>query len=102
MAEGERSLTIFGWVVPGASKKRSASLEKSQSRSSSILQNRKSREQIKNSDFSAHRPQKSVTVIEGKKNLILYVEEDGDEEPESMSEKKVTLEVDYAASGIEG
>jgi hypothetical protein len=102
MAEAERSLTIFGWLIPGVTRKRSVSQDKLQSRSSSILQRGRSKEPAKPSDNKAHRLQKSVTVIEGKKSVILHIEEDDDDDQEHTSDKKVTLEVDYAATGLEG
>jgi hypothetical protein len=102
MAQAERNLTVIGWVLPGTAKRRTLSRELIASRSSSILQHRNTKSQMKATEPISHAKKKSVTIIEGRKNLILYLEEDQEDAKYPQGDNKVMMQVDYAASGDEG
>lgn len=102
MSQTERNLTVVGWVLPGTAKRRTLSRDLIGSRSSSILHHRQSKSQVKPSEQVSRSQQKSVTIIEGRKNLMLYLGEDRQDLERPQAETKVTMHVDYAASGDEG
>lgn len=102
MAKAERNMTIVGWVLPGTAKKRTLSRERVVSGSSSILHHRPSREMLKSPEPVNRAARKSVTIIEGKRKLMLYLEEDQEEATSPQPDSKVMMQVDFAANGIEG
>ncbi len=99
-----RGLKVIGWVLPSEVKRRSLSRSRSRSRSSSILYGqpgvRSSRERLKITTNTEEIQARTVSVLDGKKNLLLYIEVEPS--PTVTKDRRVTLEVDWAVSGEEG
>lgn len=103
MTSGERSLTVIGWILPGKALRRELNRTRSRSRSSSILYAPRHTKELPTREGALDEIQaKTVTLIEGKRNLILYIEVEDEDDQQKSVDRQVTLEVNYAVSGIEG
>lgn len=103
MSKTERSLSIVGWVVPGVPQSKALGRNRSRSRSNSILhQSRGTREVQQPQEVKDESQRRSVTIVEGRQRMLLFVDENLDEDAHQPLQKQVPLEVDEAISGLEG
>ena len=92
-------IEVVGWAVFGKKRPRS----RSHSRSSSIGNRRVGRGRIERGKSEEREQGKRVvTMIEGKQNVVLMVEEGGEKEERGRREKTVVMDVDLAVSGEKG
>jgi hypothetical protein len=103
MSKAERSLNVVGWVAPGSVPRRSVGRNKSRSRSNSILHHpRPNRDSQQPQEVKEDCQRRSVTIVEGRQRMLLFVDECPDDQLAPEDEKQVPLEVDEAISGLEG